>query len=180
MSDFLVKGIIKVRTRNLHFQYIEPVFNGKFWPKPSYMKVSNSPHVKFLVHYDKVGKNWGKLWDTEYVQMMLYWNSIGHHKRTNKFIRSKIDRMLTLYKSIKRHGYLKQHAIEVLNTSFWETRYKGKVPFPHGMEIWHGHHRAAACYVCGIEKVKCKLLLDRRPGSLKCKRIDKRLKDISK
>tara|TARA_Y100000310_G_scaffold319489_1_gene374852 strand:+ start:1099 stop:1653 length:555 start_codon:yes stop_codon:yes gene_type:complete len=170
-------GNSKIRVSELHFQYVAPVFNDKFWPKRD-MSVSNSPHVRFLKRYRDVGMDFNALWDTDYVRIMEYWNSIGFHNRDKNFIKGKIRRFLTLYRSMKKHGFLRAHRIQVLKKPFWITRYNGREKFLKGYEIWHGHHRASCCHILGISKMPCIILEDIKPGSEKCVRIDKKLTGV--
>ena len=168
-----------VKLRKLHFQYIEPVFNKKFWPgEGDCLAVRNSPHVRFLKTYEKVGSNWDILWKTDYINQMKYWYSIGYKKRNKKFMRRKIQRFISLYCSIKKNGFKQYHRINILKTPLWITRYGKTAPFLKGYEIWHGHHRAACCYVLGIHKVPCAIMRDNKRGTKKCARIDRHLKGI--
>ena len=159
----------------LHFQYLEPVFNKKFWPEND-MLVANSPHVHFLKLYQKHGDNFKELWKSRYVQQFLYWRRIGFHHRDDKYIKSKIRRVVNLYNSIKRHGYIKKHRISALSESIWASRYGGKNVFLGDYEIWHGHHRSAVCYVLGIKEVPCilfqNILFNTKKGDKLLKRIN--------
>ncbi len=169
-----------VKTGRLHFQYVPAVFNQYFWHGDGTLLIKNSPHIRFLQTFDKVGMNWDELWKTDYVNLMLYWNSIGYHNRTDEFIRSKIKRFTTLFRSMKNNGYRPQSRIEILKTPFWESRYGVKTDFVRGYEIWHGHHRAACCYFLGIKIMTCNLMADAKSGSKKCRRLDKKLAKVKK
>ena len=171
-------GNSKIRVSKLHFQYVAPVFNDKFWPKRD-MSVLNSPHVRFLKKYKDVGMDIDALWDTDYVRLMEYWGFLGFgNNRDKEYIKRKISRFLTLYRGIERHGFRRKHRIQVLKNPFWITRYCGKEKFLKGYEIWHGHHRASCCYVLGISNVPCVILEDIKPGSKNCTRIDKKLSKV--
>ncbi len=172
-----VVGKTRIKTEKVHFQYLAPVFNEKFWPNSS-MSLSNSPHVRFLKKYQKAGMNIDKLWNTDYVKLMEYWNSIGFHKRDKKFIINKMRRFIRLYESIKKRKFKDKHRIQVLKKPFWITRYGGEERFLKGYELWHGHHRASCCYALGVNRIPCVILEDKKPGSMKCSRIDKRLNGI--
>jgi len=167
----------KININELHFQYIPIVYNEKFWAGRK-LTIANSPHVRLLKQYKKIGTQWEELWQTDYVKMMEYWNSIGFHKRDKTFIISKMKRFFILYKSIKSKGYQESNCISVLSRPLYVTRYGHEESFLEGYEIWHGHHRAVCCYVVGIKKIKCKLFKDIKPNSKKCRRIDRRLRKI--
>ena len=174
---FVRREIIPLQ--RIHFQYIPPpIFNKQFWHGDGSLLVQNSPHVRFLKQYVEIGKNYKQLWNTDYVKLMLYWNSLGYHNRTDKFIKSKIDRFTSLYKNMKRHGFTESNRIEVLKQPFWKTRYVDCPDWVVGYEMWHGHHRAACAYFLGMKEIPCNLWKDIKKGTKKCLRLDKKLKRI--
>lgn len=175
-SGLITVKKMTVPISDLRFQYISLIYNREFWHGDGSLSVANSPHVRFLRSYQENPNL--DIWHTDYVKLMLYWNSIGFHNRDRPFIESKVHRLTTLFKSVQKNGFDKTSRINILEEPFWKTRYRKEVPNFSGYEIWHGHHRAACCYVLGITDVPALLMKDGRKGSKKCERIDKRLKEL--
>lgn len=176
-SELVFLETISIPLCELRFQYIGTTYNAEVFPGKDPMRVSNTPHVRLLEKYLSVGKDWDELWDSDYVRMLQYWESIGYtgssKNRDKKFIMQRIKKLITLYESIKKIGI--ESPIEVLEESFWKTRYNAKEPFLDKYEIWHGHHRSACAFLLGMDNVICRLLRDKNPGTGKSK-LDRRLR----
>ena len=128
----------------LYFQYIPEKFFKEIYPgdEKDMFSLINSPHYKFLLLYNKIGKDiWECYRDTAYVKLQELW---GRDDKTN---RKKVVKFIKTYKSVKKYGLKKR--IIVLNKPMH------KQFFVDGYEIYHGHHRAAICKVLGFSKIKC-------------------------
>ncbi len=193
MGDFSCIDWEILQVRRLYFQYVPQIFHQQFWPGNDPMLVENSPHVRLLQSF-KQGKRKDVLMNSDYVRMQQYWSKIGYAgtsvKRDRKMIESKVDKFLQIYESIKKRGFFKKYAIEVLRKPLWLTRYKhedniiqGMLKIPPGApgpgpEIYHGHHRAACCYVLGIRRIPSRILEDAKPGTMKFAKFDRKLKGV--
>ena len=162
----------------LNFQCIKPVFCPDLWESHT---AEGSPHARFLRDYMQHGKDWNILLKTDYIEQYRRWNDMGFRRfngeeRGKPYFKLKILNFISLFQSIKKNGYDSASVLSVLRPPFWATRYNASMPFS-GYEIWHGHHRAACCYVLGIKSVPCNIMKDKKPGSCKS-RFDQRLKGL--
>ena len=171
-----------VKVSSLHCQHIPWLFDSKIWHGDDPMLIQNSPHVRFLRVYEKVGDNRQKLLETDYAEMYRDWDRKGFRRfnkkpRDDKYINFKISRIISVYEAIKRKGFSHKYPIDVLETPFWKTRYGHDAGFLQGREIWHGHHRAASSFCLEIDRVPCLFYKDAHPGAKRCRKFDKRHKD---
>jgi len=131
--------------------------------------VENSPHVKFLKLYRKIGKKIFKQLDyTDYCKMFLYWDEVkyGLGGRNKKYREKKAKRLASVFDSIRKNGYDKKNYIHILKTPLWVTRGFFGGDNLLSPEIFHGHHRVACCYVLGIKKIRAYICKDINPNSL--------------
>ncbi|MFA6088652.1 MAG: hypothetical protein WC755_02195 [Candidatus Woesearchaeota archaeon] len=180
MNDVIFIKNDKIDVCELKCQYIPNIFSSEIWPGDDPMKIENSPHVELLFSYKKYGLKYNELFKTRYVRMFQYWNKIGYSvkgtKRDKRYIKKKIVLLIDLFKSIGKVGLKKK--IEVVISPFWLTRYKCDNKNLNGIEIWHGHHRAACLFVLGIKQTICNFYKDAHPGSLISKKWESRLKGV--
>jgi hypothetical protein len=179
---FRALKVRRVPTKNLHFQYVPALFNSDFWPAAEGMDVEHSPHVDLLRIYDESGMDWPALMDSKFARQLKYWDSIGYtrvggKRRNDTYLRQKISAFVKLYRSIKRKGYRQKPGIIVLNAPIWRSRY-GASEISKRFEIWHGHHRAAACFHSGVQSMHCHVFSDNRSGTKKCPKIDRRVSGL--
>ena len=99
---------------------------------------------------------------TDYWQWHASLHQAGINERPDEWIRSKINKVLRAYDSIRTQGYRYgslSSFIWVLEQPVITTRY-GIEHHPGGLEIFHGHHRAAAVAQLGYGSVVVLVLKD--------------------
>ncbi len=161
----------KVRIGDLHFQTCPLAYNPDLWNGDVTGGISNSPHVDFILLYQKHGKGILKLFsETRYYRMYCYWDSIKYGSatppRSKKYMVTKANKLMNTFDSIAKKGFNKKNAISVLDEPLWVSRGFAGGDHLKGPEVFHGHHRAACMFVLGIKMTRADLCKDMQKKSL--------------
>jgi len=163
----------KVGPHALLCQYVPRVFKPEHWEGADHPYLRNSPHVRFVKQM--LADDGRKLMDSDYANWQRYLYEIGFSsgESAEHVAKRKVDKFSKLVRMIQKNGYDHTKIINLLDRPMMETRY-GETVAAKGFEIYNGHHRAAYAYATGINKLKCNIHRDTKPGS-KESRLDFRL-----
>ncbi len=144
--------------------------------------ILNSPIYNLLEIYQSKGMRYIKrnLEQLEYYRMFKSFGEVGFRydwyrgktridfQWSDEKIRGKIENFITLYRSVRRWGYLggkfEQYFITVLDTPFEVSRLGLEFENWQPFEIWGGHHRAAVLAALGYQYAHVILLSDQNPS----------------
>lgn len=157
----------KINLSQVNFQYFPSEITPQFYfGGQCIASIHSSPHFRFL---NQIKKN--QPTDTDYYQWLIW------RRKSKRSARQRANKYVDLYNSIRKYGLQKQKhkPIIILPQPFITSRYGVETPFTPGFEIWSGHHRLTVAIYLGLERVKCLLYEDKKPGSGTSK-YDSRLK----
>lgn len=147
------------RLADLYYQYLPKYTSMAIWNND--MSLPNSPQVELLRLWLDVGWDWPKLMDSRLAHDRRYRHKRGASKWTESRIQDHITHRVSIYKSIKKHGFRKsmssKQPIAIMETPLVKL-FDVKYSIARAPEIYHGGRRCAAMYVLGHETVTA------RPG----------------
>ena len=117
-------------------------------PEKEVLNVFYSPHYIFLKQHKEFGIHLARVNKTAYYRLQRLYG------RNDKWIKEKIYKFLDLFNSMCDDGY--KEKIIVLDNPLVKNKYN------KGFEIFEGHHRIACCLVLGMEKIPCKIIMEKR------------------
>jgi hypothetical protein len=100
--------------------------------------------------------------ETDYWRWHAELDRAGINERPDDWIHGKVEALIHVYESIRAHGFRYGGLLSyvwVLEEPLIATRY-GIDHRPHGLEVYDGHHRAAAVARLGYETISVLLLRD--------------------
>ena len=140
------KRIFKLE--DLRYQYIP-----KITLFPFRRSLPESPQVALLLLWQNVGWDWDVLMQSDFAEDRRHRFKNGVEKWTEKKIHEHIEHRISIYKSIKKHGFKenmsKNQPLAVLDRPLFGCQ-DGEDYYP---EIYHGGRRCAAAYVLGIKEL---------------------------
>ena len=171
--------MISVNIKDLYVQFRSE------WPIQEYsdnpnarvpLKLIDSPLADFIKSYQNIGRNVvsQKNFKTlSYYEMWKKINKVGFKydwynypiqiskSYSDELIIKKMAKFIKVYESIKKNGYLggkfREGMIQILVQPFENSKFGCKHEID-GYEIWSGHHRAAALFCLGVNKVEVLVL----------------------
>jgi hypothetical protein len=124
-------------------------------------RIGESMQARLIQAYQE-GRLPEDLSETDYWRWHAQLNDAGINERPPEMIARKLNGLIELYEAIRRNGY----RFDGLNSYIWvleepliATRY-GYSPSAEGLEIFDGHHRAAALACLGYESTPVLRLRD--------------------
>ena len=124
-------------------------------------RISRSMHARLLQDHSK-GRLPRDLTTTDYWRWHVQLHDAGINDRPAEMIDRKVRGLISIYESIEEQGYVYgglNSYVWVLEQPLIQTRYN-IAHYPDGLEIFDGHHRAAAAAVLGYETLHVLLLRD--------------------
>ena len=109
-------------------------------------RIRNTPHHELLRHYKETGE---RLYTHDYARLAAVRAALQGKRRSDEFLRGKVDAVCDLFESMKEHGYCGGPFRDELISVFESPIYPPGLDYePLNFEILGGHHRAAAAAVC--------------------------------
>jgi hypothetical protein len=136
-------------------RYFETPDGGSDW------RIARSMQYRLLGQHSR-GELPDDLRQTDYWQWHVQLDRAGINERPDERIRVKVEGLIGLYESVREHGYrygdLRSY-VWALEEPLIRTRY-GIEHDVSGVEVYDGHHRAAAAAQLGYESLRVLLMRD--------------------
>lgn len=119
-------------------------------------RLCHTPHVALLKEFVRAGRVSP---ENDYVRLMRVRARLQGRLRSEEFLRRKVERLVTVFNSIRRRGYRRGLTWREPITVFETPMPPPSATYqPRNWEIFDGHHRAAALEVLGVREAQVLIL----------------------